>query len=202
MNLASKKLKMDRRRGFTLIEIMVSVSVFVVIMVISMGTIVTIVDANRKSQTLRTVMDNLNFTIEAMTRTIRFATKYHCDVTIISPPITSPRDCAGGANSIVVLASNGDTVTYKLNTVSGQILRDIDSSTGIDSFNYSLTSSDVTITTLSFRVIGSYGYGGGANKLQPQVIITIGGYSGSKPTTRSSFLLQTTVSQRVFDSQN
>ncbi len=200
MKIVSKKVIRNRRGGFTLIEIMVSVSVFVVIMVISMGTIVTIIDANRKSQSLRTVMDNLNFTIEAMTRTIRFATNYHCDVTIIDPLVTLPRDCVAGATSIVVLASNGDTVTYKLSGT--QIKRDINSFAGIDSSDYSLTSSDVTITDLSFRVIGSYGYGGGANKLQPQVIITIGGYSGSKLTSRSSFLLQTTVSQRVFDSQN
>lgn len=198
--MVSKKTTQNRKKGFTLIEIMVSVSLFVVVMVISMGTIVTIVDANRKSQTLRTVMDNLNFTIEAMTRTIRFGTNYHCDVTVTNPAITSPRDCAGGATSIVVKASNGDTVTYKLS--NGRIKRDVDSLIGIDSSDYSLTSSDVTIDSLSFRVIGSYGYSGGANKLQPQVIITIGGYSGSKPTSKSSFLLQTTISQRVFDSQN
>ena len=188
------------QKGFTLIEIMVSVSIFMIVMTISMGTIVTIVDANRKSQTLRTVMDNLNFTIEAMTRTIRFGTNYHCDVADTTPPITSPNDCASGASSIVVRASNGDIVTYKLD--NGQIKRDVDSLIGTDSSDYALTSSDVFIATTTFRVIGSYEYSGGENVLQPQVIITIGGYSGSKPTSRSSFLLQTTVSQRVFDSQN
>lgn len=198
MNLSPKKIIKNNGRGFTLIEIMVSVSVFMIIMTISMGTIVTIVDANRKSQTLRTVMDNLNFTIEAMTRTIRFGTNYHCDVTDTTPAITSPNDCVSGASSIVVKASNGDTVTYKL--VGGQIKRDVDRLVGIDTYDYALTSPDVFIATTTFRVIGSYPYSSG-NLFQPQVIIVISGYSGTKATSKSSFGLQTTVSQRVFDSQ-
>jgi hypothetical protein len=100
---------------------------------------------------------------------------------------------------MVVKASNGDTVTYKL--VGGQIKRDTNSLVGVDTYDYALTSPDVVITDLTFRVIGSYPYSSGNNVLQPQVIITISGYSGSKPTTKSSFSLQTTVSQRVFDSQ-
>ena len=62
--------------GFTLIEIMVAVSIFSLIMVISMGSILSVFDANKKSQTLRTVMDNMNFTLEGMTRTIRFGRNY------------------------------------------------------------------------------------------------------------------------------
>ena len=49
--------------GFTLVELMVSVSLFAIVMVISMGSVVSVFDANKKSQSLRTVMDNLNSTI-------------------------------------------------------------------------------------------------------------------------------------------
>lgn len=197
MKETSKKVILDRRRGFTLVEIMVSVSVFVVIMVISMGTIVTIVDANRKSQSLRTVMDNMNFTLEAMTRTIRFGTNYHCDMNDVSPAaVTAPNDCdlSTGASSIVVRASDGTTIYYYL--TNGRIVRKM----GVAGTPYFLTSNDVTIDRLTFWVKGSQPYSTG-DLYQPKVVIVVGGFSGTKPTSRSSFSMQTSVSQRVFDSQ-
>jgi len=184
----------NKKAGFTLVELMVSVTVFVVVMVISMGSILSIFDANKKSQTLRTVMDNLNFTMEAMTRTIRFGTNYHCDVTTGDITTPAPQDCSLGASSMIVKASDGKKVAYKLN--GGRIARSIN---GLS--DYYITSSDVTITDLKFRVIGSTPYSVGSDLYQPQVIITISGFAGLKPTTKSSFSLETTVSQRMFDSQ-
>jgi len=182
-------------KGFTLIELMVSVSIFVIVMVISTGSILSVFDANRKSQTLRTVMDNLNLTMESMTRVIRFGTNYHCDVTVTNPALTSPRDCGSGASSIQVLASDGVTrVAYRL--VNNKITRSINGGT-----EYDLTSADMVITDLSFRVFGSPLYANGTDKFQPQVIIVIRGYAGTKVSTRSEFTLQTTVSQRAFDFQ-
>ena len=190
MSLNVKK----RNKGFTLVELMVSVSIFIIIMVISMGSILTIIDANRKSQNLRSVMDNLNFTLEAMTRTIRFGTNYHCGGT--PPALSSPSDCAGGQDSFTVLSSDGVTqVTYKLSGT--RIARSINSGT-----DFFLTSSDVYIDKLTFYTLGSTLYSGGSNLLQPRTIIVIMGHVGvNGSTSKSSFTIQTTISQRQFDTQ-
>jgi prepilin-type N-terminal cleavage/methylation domain-containing protein len=192
-----------KNKGFTLVELMVSVSVFVIIMTISMGSILSIFDANKKSQTIRTVMDNLNFSLEAMTRTIRFGTNYHCDVTVGDITTPAQRDCTTGASSMVVKTSDGVTrVAYKL--AEGRIRRYVGSEIDYISDNtegYAVTSADVTITDLTFRVVGSTPYSNGNDLYQPQAIITVSGFAGIKPTTKSSFSLQTTVSQRMFDSQ-
>ncbi len=189
MNRNTDKLK---NKGFTLAELLVSVSVFTVVMVISTGSVLSVFDANRKSQNLRSVMDNLNFTLESMTRTIRFGRNYHCDITQGS--LSSPRDCAGGSSSIALTSPASSQVVYKL--VGSRVARSING--GAD---YYLTGTDVTITHLSFRVFGSPLYSNGADLYQPQVIMVIGGYVGIKPTLRSTFSLETTVSQRQFDSQ-
>jgi hypothetical protein len=168
-------------------------------MVISMGSILSIFDANRKSQSLRTVMDNLNFSLEAMTRTIRFGTNYHCGST---GTITLPLDCPDnfiGESSMTVKSSDNFQVTYKL--VGTHIERDVCPPIGVCTLNYHVTSSDVTITNLKFRVIGATPYSVGGDLFQPQVIITISGNAGVKPSIKSSFSLETTVSQRMFDSQ-
>ncbi len=191
----------NKNRGFTLVELMVSVSVFAIIMTISMGSILSVFDANRKSQSLRAVMDNMNFTLEAMTRTIRFGTHYHCNISVVSPPLTSGNDCGfnSTADSIDVKTVDklgvAHQVIYKRAVVSGKgrIARTVDGGT-----DYYLTSSDVDITKLSFNVFGSPAF---PDPSQPQVIIVISGFAGSKATSQSKFSLETTVSQRLFDSQ-
>ncbi len=183
--------------GFTLIEIMVSISVFVVILLISSGSILTIFDANRKSQNLRSVMDNLNYTIESMTRTIRFGNTYHCDRGVVPTYLT--RDCSSGASSIVLVDSSGSEIIFDLS--NGNITKSINGSTS------NLTSSDIIITNLKFYVFGSDPYCSAfsgcvtTDTNQPRVIIAVSGYVGSKATTRSTFSLQTTVSERKVDAQ-
>lgn len=178
--------------GFTLIEIMASISVFAIAMLFVGSSVYGVFDSNRKSQSLRSVMDNLNFSLETMTRTIRFGNTYHCDISVT--PISSHRDCASGASSFALLDSNGAQIVYRLS--NGRITRSING--GAEQY---VTSADVTITTLTFWVFGSLPYSSGNNLLQPRVIIVVSGYSGTKVTTQSSFSLQTTISQRQFDSQ-
>ena len=183
--------KMRDEKAFTLIELMVAIFVFSIVMVISSGSILSVFDANHKSQSLRSVMDNLNFTMEGITRTIRFGRTYHCDATQL--PINLPRDCGNNSpsDSFAVISSSGDQVIYKL--INGRIIRSIN-----DGADYPLTSPDITITKVAFRVFGSAPY---PDLYQPQVIIVIAGYAGVKPSTQSAFSLETEVSQRTFDFQ-
>lgn len=178
-------------KGFTLVELMVSVSVFTFIMLISTGSILSVFDANKKSQNLRTVMDNLSFTLEGMTRTIRFGTNYHCNI-YSGGDLTVPLDCAGGSNSIQVRSSDGKQIQYWFDTSAGRIMRTTNGTP------YALTGTDVTIQTLTFRVVGSPKY---PDTYQPRVVITLSGYAGVKPSVKSTFNLETSVSQRLFDSQ-
>ena len=194
------KMKYKNRKsgkGFTLIELLVSMAVFTTVVLISMGSILSVFDANQKSKTLRSVMDNINLTMEGMTRTIRFGKNYHCGS---AGDVTSPQDCGGaGDNSLTLLAVDGSQVAYSL--VGGRIARSTNGGT-----NEFLTSPDVTITTLAFRVYGSSAYVSGSvscsapnDCFQPQVIVVISGNVGVKVSTKSTFTLETTISQRAFD---
>lgn len=176
-------------KGFSLIEIMVTISIFSVILVMSMGSIFTVLDANRKSQTLRAVMDNVNTSMEGMTRTIRFGRNYHCDS---SGDLNAPANCSLGADNMTLRDYDGSQVTYLLS--NNRIARRVNGGTTLF-----VTSPDVVITALTFRVFGANAYSNGADLLQPQVIIVVKGYSGIKPTSQSAFTLETTVSQRQFD---
>ncbi|MFZ2621092.1 MAG: hypothetical protein WAX37_01130 [Minisyncoccia bacterium] len=176
---------------------MVSVSVFAVIMVMMGGSIASVFDGNKKSQSLRTVMDNLNITMESMTRSIRFGTNYHCGTT---GDTSTPLDCAGGDTSLTVRDLSGVIVTYSIS--NGHVTKRVGVTT------QDLTSSDVTITRLTFFVSGSEPYINTSPPVgclpssqckQSKIVMVVSGYAGVKPTTQSSFTLQTSVSQRTFD---
>ena len=185
------KYKNQNKKGFTLVELIVAIGVFTIVVSISLGAVLSIMDSNRKAQNLRSVMDNLNYSLESMTRTIRFGRNYHCDINVL--PITSVNDCSSGADSIAIINTSGVQVVYKL--VGGRIARSV--AGGQD---YYLTGTDVVIDKLSFRVFGSNQYSGGSDMLQPQVIIVVSGHAGNKVGLQSYFNIETTVSQRLFDS--
>lgn len=176
-------------RAFTLIEVMVAVSIFATVMLVATGAIFSIVEANKKAHSIKSVMTNLNFALESMSRDIRVGSNYQCSV----------GNCA---------STGGEVFTYQAN-------RDVNGSGAYDSSDqvrYSksgtrlmrqilggspaasalpITAEEISITNLRFYQDTSVGG-------QPRVMIVIQGYSGTS-TTRSDFNIQTTVSQRVSD---
>lgn len=60
-------------KGFTLIEVMVAVSIFAVVVTVGIGALLTINNSYRKSQTERQAIDSLTYVLESMSRSIRTA---------------------------------------------------------------------------------------------------------------------------------
>ncbi|MFA5987507.1 MAG: type II secretion system protein, partial [Candidatus Paceibacterota bacterium] len=96
------KRKINKKAGFTLIEIMVSVAIFSVVMLIAIGALLSVNDSNRKARALRVVMDNLNFAVEDMSKKMRTGSDFYCKDGDLSDYVKGDKkDCAGGASQIV-----------------------------------------------------------------------------------------------------
>jgi len=95
--------------GFTLVEMMVASAIFTVVSVVAIGAVITVNNANRKAQAIRAVVDNLNFTMESMSRKLRVGSQYHCgtsDGTVGHENFTGvASDCLGGVSSMSYLSS-------------------------------------------------------------------------------------------------
>ena len=52
------------KKGFTIIEIIVAVSIFVIVMLISIMALLSSINANRKAQGVSIVISNLNLAVE------------------------------------------------------------------------------------------------------------------------------------------
>lgn len=173
--------KINYKNGFTLIELMVSVSIFVIVVMISMGAIFTVVDANKKAQTLKSVMNNLNFALETMTRTIKTG--------------TMPASVSG--DSITVLDQVGNSVTYKLSGADTYGRKHIDrscienpGSKGPCDPSGAITAPEVGIGNLKFIGVTTAGK-------QPSVVMIVQGTSTLSSTISSRFDIQTTITQRL-----
>jgi prepilin-type N-terminal cleavage/methylation domain-containing protein len=169
--LNKQKNKLKSESGFTLIEMMVSLSLFSIVIVVMMGSILTIVDVNRKSQSLSIVMNDLNFVLESITRTIKTG-----DGLSVDP----------GGEWIEVINQENETITYRL--YDGSIQRDVDNGGYID-----LTSDQLVITDASFILFNV------DNNRQPRLLISIEGEVTITEEINSAFKIQTTISQRNLD---
>ena len=200
-------------KGFTLIETLVSVAVFSVVMVVTLGALLALSSASRKAQAISAAVNNISFALDSMTRAIRTGTQYHCGT---GGTLTSPADCPTppGDTYFTFLDTNGNQVAYCVaNAVlyryvgsPGSPPTTCDTTTGF----VPLTSPEISIANFAFYVVGSVATGGG-DTIQPKVTILLSGYEATKgkaPTIASCntgeivcaiFNLQTSVTQRIYD---
>lgn len=162
---------------------MTAVSIFAIVMTISMSSIIGVLDANRRSRSLKTVLSNLNLAVESMSKEMRFGKNYHCG----SGTVTEPQNCPSGDTLMSFLSSDATQITYRFN--NGAIEKQVDDGTYI-----AVTAPEIVIDDLTFFTIGA----GIGDSLQPKVVVKIKSHAGTG-RGRSDFTLQTLVSQRALD---
>ncbi|MDD5318960.1 MAG: type II secretion system protein [Candidatus Pacebacteria bacterium] len=185
--------------GFTLIEMIVSVGLFAIVMTIAIGVIVSLLDGNRKAQAISSVVDNLNFAIESMTRDIKTGVHYYCGSAdqALNPQTYNPlnSNCNPSVPTTVIsfISASGQGITYSYDSVNGRADKTVYDSLG-GGVAYPLTGTDVTINKLNFYV---YTPAKGAG--QPGALMILTGTASTTKTSVSNFSIQTTISQRVLN---
>lgn len=187
-------------RGFTLIELMVAVSIFAIVMLIGVGALLSLVETNRRAQAINSVMNNLNAAVESMSRSMRVGTTYYCSNSSIPPAPTTlddPLDCPNDGGVLLAFepaegdpSEPNDQTVYRLNGT--QLERSLFS--GASNTWVALTAPEVSIDTFDFYVIGSARGDG----VQPRILMRIKG-SASVPGGTTQFTIQSSVVQRLLD---
>lgn len=184
---------MRQTRGFTLIEMLVSVAIFSIVMVMALGSLLSLSEANRKAELLSSATNNFDSVVDSMTRAVRTGSRYHCG----GGTLTTTADCAAsGSNEFAFLSASGQTTVYELDTSGcangiGCIVRSTD---GGSTFT-SITSPDIIVTSLKFYVIGSTN----GDTVQPKVVMLMSGYVTITGLQQTTFNIQTSVTQRLYD---
>jgi prepilin-type N-terminal cleavage/methylation domain-containing protein len=199
-------------KGFTLVEIMVAISIFAIVAVVAVGALLKIVDANKKAQSLETSVNNLNFIFDSMTREMRVGTNYYCTASYASFSLPlEQQGCENGISSgpwtIAFSSSRRNPASsvpcqfvyaYSYDGAQRFSKAEQTAETGCDSApdfhpllsNDSALDSKITFEIASVRVVQSA-------TQQPYAQLHFKGTAGVREKTKSAFDIQTTISQRL-----
>ena len=178
---------------------MIAITLFTIVMIIGTGAVLQTNTVHKKTQSVRSAVDNLNFIMEDMARNLRLGANYHCLANgdpYVQPTPQTPSNCAN-STAISFIPTSGTTnndVVYRLDPATSYSTLQ-KSKDGGSTFS-TLTPAEVVINSAKsgFTVIGALNN----DQIEPRVIIRLSGTVNYKnlPTT---FNLETTVSQRLLD---
>jgi len=196
------------QRGFTVIETMIAISLFLVVVIIGMNSILNANVVHQKSQDMRSILDSLTFVMEDMAKNLRTGYKYHCytgGATIPANPNATdvaPLSCASGWG-IMFEPATGDPAVHSdqwVYYISGGNIWKATAAPYTNPPTFVQLNPGpgqvVLDPTSGFSVLGAESVV--TNTQQPLVTIRLSGTITSRGQT-TSFRLQTSIAQRLPD---
>jgi len=174
-------------KGFTLIEILVGIMVFVVVFFAIISVFVFEIRLQRKSLAKQDSLDQVSFVMEYMSRALRVAIK---DETGVCLSAGSNYSNYGNSSKIRFInhLQNDDCQEFYLEDQTLKYKKGIGSSESI----YDLTAPNVLIENLEFSLIGETE----SDDIQPRVTMFL---RANLEQFLSPINIQTTISQRNLD---
>lgn len=197
----------NKNKAFTLVEVLVATTIFIVVMLVAITALLASQRSSKQGQAIRSALDNVQFSLESITRSGRLGSLYTC---ISSTGTTTlsivGSDCPTGGTGFAFglydpISKITDGYAFYLGTTatgSGAIFRCISRGNlsvtlkGTDCS--AITAPDVNITSFTTVVDGS----DIADGRQPSVKIIMEGVANAT-NQQTPFFIQTIVSQRQFE---
>lgn len=202
--------------GFTLVELLVSTSVFVLVLTIASDSLFSAQIINSQLQKTQVILDGISLTTEVMVRDIRYGSEFNCGTTGPAPSMLRkgcPYGAGAPAGTVLIFKPsvplqgtlNGryDRVAYFL---QNNAIYKNEYPYGSSVRTYQVTSPDVTITTMGFYSVGvntmtgSDDVSGQRDTEQPLIAIMVSGQT--KPGGKGapvSFKMHTSAESRFSD---
>lgn len=206
-------------KAFTLIEMIVALGIFTLVAVVAVGAFVKIIDANKKSQSIKTAVNNLNFALESMTREMRVGYDFYCNPptstisrnytpsSCVEQEMVAFRSSKKGTGSVIPTCNLIHAYRYNssLRTIEKAEQSNCDENINAGSEQFqSVVSKELDVESLKFTVSlsrntgPSNGRGGsGAAGRQAWVRAVMRASAGDRVSDKVAFSLETFISPRV-----
>ena len=193
--------KQKNNKGFTLVETLVCVALFSVVMVAGIGALLNANRLSNKAKNMRSILDNLSFAMDDISKNIRTGYSYYCIPSIGGAPLYTPSAGVPGSGQSCfgisfINSYDGSKWAYRL-TAQGSMQRSTDGgATWV-----TLTPTEAVINSSSippFVILGAESPAEDGDMQQPFVNIRLVGTIPYQ-NINTSFSLQTSVSQMGID---
>lgn len=175
-------------KGFTLIEILVAVTIFSLVVGAISGVFISVLQAQRKGLINQALVDNASFTLEYISRALRMARKQTSELPICLSDNGLNYETTRDNQGIKFLNYQG--ICHEIYLDGGRIFRDKGGEV------LPLTLQDFEIASLKINLSGETE----TDTLQPKATIYFVMKSkDKKPEEKAELKAQTTVSQRNLD---
>ncbi len=190
-----RRVAMRSLTGFTLIEIIIALSIFIAALMITGGIITAATSAQRKVTEFRRVQDNARFALEYLSKEIRTGKE-------MESLNWDGSSCIGLCPRIRFCNDRGERVEYYADPNINVFIRShavagVNCFGTLDSGTLSMTSNEMLVTSVLFGLIG-----GTIGPVDGQPRITIVFRADSVPglvSVRTDMNFQTTITQRLRD---
>ncbi len=186
--ISNFKFPIARRAGFTMIELLVSMTVFIILMGLIADIFISSLRSQRTLVALMAANDNASLMLEQLARDIRTGSNF-C-IADSSGACTSPPVTQGAALAFTNAA--GTQVIYRFNALDSDIEKSEDNGA---TFSI-LTSANVLINNLVFRLVDQEISSGPNDPWPPRVTITLKVGSTDQQLSGITTNLETSVSSR------
>ncbi len=193
--------RISKNAGFTLVELMVSIAIFAIVMTISTGTLLVLIDLNAKAQALYAATSNISFALDSMSREIRTGYRYYCSDAVLGSGALPAADtdggdeCSTGNGKSIVFTRERDNVRVGYKLDAGRIERKEASNDWMP-----ITAEEVTISAFDITMVDSQTYDYSDSDVeQPKVDLRISGYINNGLDTDTDFNIQTRMVGRRLD---
>lgn len=205
-----------KERGFTLIEVIVVLAVFLLIIGVAISIFISIVQEQRRILAQQEILNQVSYVEEYMSKALRMASRDDEETCLAGYPgynyLLTRLDSDGiyytGIKFINQSDDNACTEFFLGHSILGDnsspfVLRELKNSSD-DADSITLTSTKLQIDKIKFAINGAigtalpggtYGAAGGESFIQPKVTILLGVKIQGDPTDPVR-IIQTTISQR------
>ena len=183
-----KKLKI-KKEGFTLIEMLVTMSIFITLVGVITGLFITGIRQQRNVLAFQSVLDQTSYALEHMSRNLRLAKKETSGSCLSQSGLNFEITRSGSGLKFINHLQGDDCQEFFLQNNQIQYWK--------QSTNNSLplTSNKLEVVSLKFNLTGE----SQADDLQPLVTVFLEIKDKSSPGQSQKIKIQTSVSQRNLD---
>jgi type II secretory pathway component PulJ len=196
----------NNNKGNSLIEIIVSVGIFVVVMLIATGIFETVVKSQQLAVASQNTQENLRYAYEIMSKEMRSAQRSD-DLCALTGSDTTNRvfnlsndpgwEGANG-NIFYFQDKNGSCVYYFLSGAALMVHRDNLSIAG-DDYTAAATPDEIIVDNFDVFIYDNDVDELPEDKRQPYATLNVKAHAAGKSEIDSAMVLQTTVSSRMYE---